>query len=81
MPVGEGMGGAGAGPTLQPREIKVEKPSKFSGKHSELNNFVFEMKQYVETPKIFLRFDRSFFLLRRGCLLTSVSCSQYLFNY
>lgn len=43
------MGGAGAGPTLQPREIKVEKPSKFSGKHSELDNFVFEMKQYVET--------------------------------
>lgn len=34
---------AGIGPSLVPREVKIEKPSTFSGKHSELSNFLFEM--------------------------------------
>ena len=34
MPVGEGLGGSGRiGPSLVPREIKLERPSTFEGKH------------------------------------------------
>jgi hypothetical protein len=34
VPVGEGIGGAGNfGPSLVPKEIKLERPSTFEGKH------------------------------------------------
>lgn len=36
-------------PSLIPKEVKVEKPLTFSGKHSELNNFLFVMQQYIDT--------------------------------
>ena len=38
-----GSAGVGirTGPTLQPPSVKLEKPGRFSGKHSELDNFVF----------------------------------------
>jgi hypothetical protein len=49
VPIGEGAGGIGHGPSIQPREVKLERPSTFSGKHSELDNFVFEMQQYLES--------------------------------
>ena len=29
--------------------MKIEKPSTFSGKHADLSNFVFEMRQYIST--------------------------------
>ena len=38
-----------ASPTLVPREIKVEKPMTFGGKHSDLQNFIFLMRQYIDT--------------------------------
>ncbi len=45
-PVGEATTGQ---PSLVPREVKVEKPSTFSGKHTDLSNFLFEMRQYIDT--------------------------------
>lgn len=36
-------------PTLVPREIKLNKPSTFSGKKAEVDNFLFEMRQYVDS--------------------------------
>ena len=48
--VAEGAGGAGAHqPTLVPREIKLSKPSTFSGRKTEVDNFLFEMRQYVDS--------------------------------
>lgn len=32
-----------------PREIKLAKPSTFSGKKTEVDNFIFEMRQYVDS--------------------------------
>lgn len=32
-----------------PREVKLAKPSTFSGKKSEVDNFIFEMRQYVDS--------------------------------
>ncbi len=50
MPLGEGAGGAsGSRPTLVPRELKLSKPSTFSGKKAEVDNFLFEMRQYVDS--------------------------------
>ncbi len=44
------MGEASTGtPSLIPKEIKVEKPSTFTGRHADLSNFLFEMKQYIDT--------------------------------
>ncbi len=40
-PVGEA--GGVSSPSLIPREVKVEKPSTFSGRHADLSNFLFEM--------------------------------------
>ncbi len=51
-PVGiaEGAGGATASrPSLVPREVKLSKPSNFSGKKTEVDNFIFEMRQYVDS--------------------------------
>ncbi len=46
----EGTGGSGASqPTLVPREIKLSKPSTFSGRKTEVDNFLFEMCQYVDS--------------------------------
>ena len=55
--MGESGGGGGgnpagattAGPTLYPPYIKIEKPPKFSGKHSELENFLFAMRLYLDS--------------------------------
>ncbi len=50
VPVGEGAGGMSSrGPTLVPRELKLSKPSTFSGKKTEVDNFLFEMRQYVDS--------------------------------
>lgn len=46
--VGEGRGGA-LTPSLVPKEVKLEKPSVYTGKKSELNNFLFEMRQYIDS--------------------------------
>jgi hypothetical protein len=35
-----------------PRELKVEKPPSFSGKHGELQNFIFLMRQYLDTVNL-----------------------------
>jgi hypothetical protein len=48
VPVAEGMGGA-SHPTLVPREVKLAKPSTFSGNRREVDNFIFEIKQYVDS--------------------------------
>ena len=32
-----------------PREVKLSKPSSFSGKKVEVDNFIFEMRQYVDS--------------------------------
>ncbi len=48
--LGEGAGGASSSrPTLVPRELKLSKPSTFSGKKTEVDNFLFEMRQYVDS--------------------------------
>jgi hypothetical protein len=39
-------------PTLVPKEVKIERPGIFSGKHSELQNWLFVMKQYLDTVNI-----------------------------
>lgn len=31
-------------PTLVPREVKLAKPGTFSGRKSEVDNFIFEMR-------------------------------------
>ncbi len=51
--LGEGAGGAtGSRPSLVPREVKLSKPSTFSGKKTEVDNFVFEMRQYVDSVSL-----------------------------
>ncbi len=51
--LGEGAGGAtGSRPTLVPRELKLSKPSTFSGKKTEVDNFIFEMRQYVDSVSL-----------------------------
>ena len=48
--VAEGATGSQSGrPTLVPREVKLSKPSSFSGKKVEVDNFIFEMRQYVDS--------------------------------
>ncbi len=48
--VAEGAGGTQHNqPTLVPREVKLSKPSTFSGKKVEVDNFIFEMRQYVDS--------------------------------
>lgn len=42
-PIGEGAGAMGQ-PSLVPREIKLSRPSTFSGKKTEVDNFIFEMR-------------------------------------
>lgn len=42
------MGGA-SHPSLVPREVKLAKPNTFSGKKSDVNNFIFEMRQYIDS--------------------------------
>ena len=45
--VGESAGIAASAvnrPTLVPREVKLAKPTTFSGKKSEVDNFIFEMR-------------------------------------
>lgn len=39
-------------PSLVPSTIKLERPSTFSGKHSELRNWMHEMKQYIESVNL-----------------------------
>lgn len=46
--VAEGDAGESKMPSLVPKEVKVDKPITFSGKHHELQNFLFVMKQYVD---------------------------------
>ena len=46
---GAPSGGHGTGPSLAPQYIKLEKPPKFGGKHSELENFIFAMKLYLDS--------------------------------
>ncbi len=48
--VGEGAGGTSRlQPSLVPREVKLSRPSTFSGKKTEVDNFIFEMTQYVDS--------------------------------
>ncbi len=48
--VGEGAGGTSRlQPSLVPREVKLSRPSTFSGKKTEVDNFIFEMKRYVDS--------------------------------
>ena len=48
--VAEGAGGSSSNrPSLVPREVKLSKPSTFSGKKVEVDNFIFEMRQYVDS--------------------------------
>ena len=42
------MGGA-SHPSLVPRDVKLAKPNTFSGKKSDVNNFIFEMRQYIDS--------------------------------
>lgn len=35
------------GPTLSPEFVKLDRPSRFSGKHSDLENFLFAMNSYI----------------------------------
>lgn len=39
-------------PTLVPQTIKIEKPSTFNGKHSDLENFLFQIDQYVDMTQL-----------------------------
>lgn len=32
-----------------PSNVKLQKPNTFSGKHSEIENWLFEMRQYVDS--------------------------------
>lgn len=50
--MGEGAGGVSHGPSLVPREVKLAKLSTFSGKKSEVDNFIFEMRQYVDSVNL-----------------------------
>ena len=48
--IGEGAGGTSRSqPSLVPREVKLSRPSTFSGKKTEVDNFIFEMTQYVDS--------------------------------
>ena len=53
MPVGGAVGEATIPgvqrPSLLPREVNLAKPTTFSGKKSEVDNFIFEMRQYVDS--------------------------------
>lgn len=49
VPVGESSGTQARQPTLVPREVKLAKPTTFSGRKSEVDNFIFEMRQYVDS--------------------------------
>ena len=48
MSVGRAVGEATTSgvhrPSLVPREVKLAKPTTFSGKKSEVDNFIFEMR-------------------------------------
>jgi hypothetical protein len=35
-------------PSLVPKEVKIGTPAGFSGKKSEIDNFLFEMRQYID---------------------------------
>lgn len=39
-------------PTLVPKEIKIAYPNKFYGDKADTDNFIFEMKQYLDTIEI-----------------------------
>lgn len=42
--VGEASTSHPTRPSLVPREVKLAKPTTFSGKKSEVDNFIFEMR-------------------------------------
>ncbi|MDY6966383.1 MAG: hypothetical protein SVM80_10535 [Halobacteriota archaeon] len=35
------------GPTLSPEFVKLDRPGRFNGKHSDLENFLFAMNSYI----------------------------------
>jgi hypothetical protein len=37
---------------LVPSEVRLAKPSEFHGKKSEVDNFIFEMRQYVDSVNL-----------------------------
>ena len=34
---------------MKPDSVKLEKPRKYNGRHDQLENFIFQMKQYVDS--------------------------------
>ncbi len=46
IPIVESSGGI-QGPTFVPTHVKLPLPAKFSGKHSQLENFLFRCDQYI----------------------------------
>jgi hypothetical protein len=40
---------SGDRPTLRPREVKLDRPLTFNGKKKDLANFVFVMRQYIDS--------------------------------
>jgi hypothetical protein len=50
-PVAEGASG-GTYPRLVPKEIRLTPPNVFTGKKSELENFLFEVRQYVDSVEL-----------------------------
>ena len=63
-PVAEAGGGGGGGggghvvpiavrgPSLSPEFVKLDRPMRFNGKHSELENFLFAMRSYIVSSNL-----------------------------
>ncbi len=50
MPVAETAGSPGARmPSLVPKEVKLDKPLTFNGNKRHLQNFIFVMRQYIDS--------------------------------
>ena len=42
-------GPSGQIPSLRPKEVKLERPSNFTGLSTHLSTFIFEMRMYLQT--------------------------------
>jgi hypothetical protein len=39
-------------PSLAPRNVELQKPSIFNGRKVEVDNFIFEMRQYCDSVNL-----------------------------
>lgn len=46
---GNALGESTTRPSLRPKEVKLDKPLTFSGKRKDLANFLFVMRQYIDS--------------------------------